>query len=144
MYHTTWFYLEKLGRYTRWTHHWCKELLPSLGLTLWNLSCLEFKSDDTRLSYRHNNKIGRIENFFCCFLTLLIFCPVGLLNFAKGQLISKCLFWCHDVHVHQIWIPNNLGFMVLILVASSYQSSQLGVLLIMKKSIEECYLGQFF
>ena len=22
-------------------------------------------------------------NFFCCFLTLLIFCPVGLLSFAK-------------------------------------------------------------
>ena len=35
-----------------------------LGLTLWNLSCLEFKFDDTRLSYWHKNKIGRIEIFF--------------------------------------------------------------------------------
>ena len=35
-----------------------------LGLTLWNLSCLEFKFDDTRISYWHKNKIGRIEIFF--------------------------------------------------------------------------------
>ena len=54
-----------------------------LGLTLWNLSCLEFKFDDTRLSYWHKNKIGRIEIFFCCFLTLLIFCCVGLLSFDE-------------------------------------------------------------
>ena len=33
----------------------------ALGLTLWNLSCLEFKFDDTKLSYWHKNKIGRIE-----------------------------------------------------------------------------------
>ena len=46
-----------------------------------NLSCLEFKFDDTRHSFK--NKIGRIENFVCCFLTLLIFCPVGLLSFAE-------------------------------------------------------------
>ena len=32
----------------------------ALGLTLWNLSCLEFKFDDTKLS---KNKIGKIEIF---------------------------------------------------------------------------------
>ena len=35
-----------------------------LGWAPWNLSCLEFKFDDTRLSYWHKNKIGRIEFFF--------------------------------------------------------------------------------
>ena len=59
------------------------EVTCKLGLTLWNLCCLEFKFDDTRLSYWHKNNIGRIEIFFCCFLTLLIFCPVGLLSFAE-------------------------------------------------------------
>ena len=44
-----------------------------LGWAPWNLSCLEFRFDDTRLSYWHKNKIGRIEIVFCCFLT----CPVG-------------------------------------------------------------------
>ena len=44
----------------------------TLGLTLSKLSCLEFKFDDTRLSYLHKNKIGRIEIFFCCFLTALL------------------------------------------------------------------------
>ena len=51
-----------------------------LGWAPWNLSCLEFKFDDTRLSYWLQNKIGRIEIFFCCFLTLLILCPVGCLS----------------------------------------------------------------
>ena len=46
----------------------------------WNLSCLEFKFDDTRLSYWHKNKIGRIEKKICCFLTLLILCPVSCLS----------------------------------------------------------------
>ena len=75
----------------RHQYYWVKTLwkcqaynqIRKLGLTLWNLSCLEFKFDDTRLSYWHKNKIGRIEIFFCCFLTLLIFCPVGLLSFAE-------------------------------------------------------------
>ena len=35
--------------------------VPRLGWAPWNLSCLEFKFDDTRLSYWHKNKIGRIE-----------------------------------------------------------------------------------
>ena len=56
--------------------------VSTIGLTLWNLSCLEFKFDDTRLSYWHKNKIGRID-FFCCILTLLNFCRVGLLSFAE-------------------------------------------------------------
>ena len=55
-------------------------VLCTLGMTLWNLSCLEFKFDDTRLSYWHKNKIGRIEIFCCCFLTLLILGPVGCLR----------------------------------------------------------------
>ena len=102
-----------------------------LGLTLWNLSCLEFKFDDTRLSYWHKNKIGRIEIFFCCFLTLLIFCPVSWVSFAEtsqqGRKLAKsgsnkkkfqfCQSYSYvnrKVWYHQIWIPNNLGFMVLI------------------------------
>ena len=48
------------------------------GWAPWNLSCLEFKFDDNRLSYWHKNKIGRIEkkklllpefaNFLPCWL----------------------------------------------------------------------------
>ena len=38
--------------------------ISTVGLTIWNLSCLEFKFDDTRLSYWHKNKIGRIKIFF--------------------------------------------------------------------------------
>ena len=34
------------------------------GWAPWNLSCLEFKFDDNRLSYWHKNKIGRIHFFF--------------------------------------------------------------------------------
>ena len=35
----------------------------NLGWAPRNLSCLEFKFDDTRLSYSHKNKIGRIGFF---------------------------------------------------------------------------------
>ena len=51
------FFFYKIFGFQAWT----------LGLTLWNLSCLEFKFNDTRLSYWHKNKIGRIENFFSIF-----------------------------------------------------------------------------
>ena len=98
---------------------------------------MEFKFDDTRLSYWHKNKIGRIEIFFGCFLTLLILCPVGCLSKTEqaklskptGQKISKvrkqqkkfqfCQSYSYvnsKVWYHKIWIPNNLGFMVLILM----------------------------
>ena len=103
--------------------------LYNLGLTLWNLSCLEFKFDDTRLSYWHKNKIGRIEIFFCCFLTLLIFCPVSWVSFAEtsqqGRKLAKsgsnkknfqfCQSYSYvnrKVWYHQIWIPSNLCFIV--------------------------------
>ena len=55
----------------------------SLGLTLWNRNSLEFKFDDTRLSSLYENKIGPIEIFVCCFLTLLCLCPVGCLSLSK-------------------------------------------------------------
>ena len=94
---------------------------------------MEFKFDDTRLSYWHKNKIGRIEIFFCCFLTLLIFCPVSWVSFAEtsqqGRKLAKsgsnkknfqfCQSYSYvnrKVWYHQIWIPNNLDFMVLILM----------------------------
>ena len=48
------------------------------------------------------NKIGPIEIFVCCTLTLLSLCPAGCLCLAFLK-----LFWHH-----QIWIQNNLGFMV--------------------------------
>ena len=41
-----------------------KIFVCTVGWAPWNLSCLEFKFDDTRLSYWHKNKIGRIEIFF--------------------------------------------------------------------------------
>ena len=34
-----------------------------LGWAPWNLSCLQFKFDETRLSYWHKNNIGRNEIF---------------------------------------------------------------------------------
>ena len=66
---------------TRWNIRYFSRLgTCTLGWASWNLSCLEFKFDDTRLSYWHKNKIGRIEKKNCCFLTLLILCPVGCLS----------------------------------------------------------------
>ena len=49
-----------------------QNLVCKLRWAPWNLSCLEFKFDATRLSYWQKKKIGRIEIFFCCFLTLII------------------------------------------------------------------------
>ena len=106
-----------------------KYYLRTVGLTLWNLSCLEFKFDDTRLSYWHKNKIVRIEIFLCCFLTLLIFCPIGWSQqnwlsqqdrkLAKSESKKKIsilpilFLWINrKVWYHQIWIPSNLGFIV--------------------------------
>ena len=67
-------------------------LAYSLGLTLWNLSCLEFKFDDTRLSYWHKKRIGRIKNFFVaswlCLFSALLACSV-LLRRPTGLRISK-------------------------------------------------------
>ena len=74
--------------------------------------------------------------YFCCVLTLLSLCPVGYLSFENlklrqptGQRISKvrkqqkefqfCQSYSYvnrKVWCHQIWISNNLGFMVLILI----------------------------
>ena len=60
-----------------------------LGWTPWNLSCLVFIFDNTRLSYWHRNKIGRIDFFCCCcFLALLIFCPVGCLSKTEQAIIK--------------------------------------------------------
>ena len=109
---------EKQAWWNSWGHWSCWQLIRNLviytlGLTLWNLSCLEFKFYDTRLSYWHKNKIGRIEISFCCFLTLLIFCPFGLLSFAKT---ANRAYVNRKVWYHQILIPTNLRFMVLILI----------------------------
>ena len=89
----------------------------------------KFKMLDTRLSYWHKNKIGRIEIYFCCFLTLLIFCPVSWVSFAEtsqqGRKLAKsgsnkknfqfCQSYSYvnrKVWYHQIWIPSNLYFIV--------------------------------
>jgi hypothetical protein len=53
-----------------------------LGLTLWNLSCLEFKFDDTRHSYWHKNKIGRIDFFFFLLPDFPSFLPYWLAQFC--------------------------------------------------------------
>ena len=44
--------------------------LHTLGWALWNWNSFEFKFDDTRLSSYYENKIGGIEIFFGCILTL--------------------------------------------------------------------------
>ena len=46
----------------------CHFLDLTLGLAKWFFFVFQFKMLDTRLSYWHKNKIGRIEIFFCCFL----------------------------------------------------------------------------
>ena len=125
---------EKQAWWNSWGHWSCWQLIRNLviytlGLTLWNLSCLEFKFYDTRLSYWHKNKIGRIEISFCCFLTLLIFCPFGWSQqnwpsqqdrkLAKSGSNKKNFQFCQSysyvnrkVWYHQIWIPSNLVFIV--------------------------------
>ena len=56
--------------------------INDLGWAQWNLSSFEFIFDDTRLSSWYKNKIGPIESFLCCVLTLLSLCPVGCLGLA--------------------------------------------------------------
>ena len=72
----------------------------SLGWAPWNLSCLEFKFDDTRvlLSQPKGQKISNVrkQQFF--------------FQFCQSYSYVNRKVW-----YHQIWIPNNLGFMVLIL-----------------------------
>ena len=55
----------------------------NLGRAPWNLSCFEFKFDDTRLSSWYKNKIGPIEIFVCYVMTLLQIWPIGCLSFEK-------------------------------------------------------------
>ena len=109
-----------------------KPPVHTLGLTPWNLSCFEFKFDDTRLYSWCKNKIGPIEISLCCALTLLSLCPVGCLRLAflhwdsqPGRDATNRNFnWANFILIlggksgtyHQIWIQNNLGFMVLILI----------------------------
>ena len=74
-------------------------------------------------------RLAELKFFFCCFLTLLIFCPVSWVSFAetsqqgrklaKSGSIKKKFQFCQSyfyvnrkVWYHQIWIPNNLGFIV--------------------------------
>ena len=58
----------------------------------WNLSCLEFKFDDTRLSYWHKNKIGR-TGFFLLLLDFANSLPCWLSqqNWAgqQGRKLAK-------------------------------------------------------
>ena len=62
-------------------------------LTLWNLGCLEFKFDDTRVSYWHKNKIGRIENFFLLLPDFANFLPCWIAQFCwdsqQGRELAK-------------------------------------------------------
>ena len=114
-----------------------------LGWAPWNLSCFEFKFDDTRLSSWYKNKIGWIEIFVCCVLTLLTLCPVGCLrleklnwdsqqgrhlatsgcNKKKFQSCQSYSYIMRKVWYHQIWIQNNLGFMVSDLIYILYSMS---------------------
>ena len=72
-------------------------------------------------------RLTELNFFFCCFLTLLIFCPVGWVSFtetsqqfrklAKSGRNKKKIQFCQyysyvnrKIWYHQIWISNNLGF----------------------------------
>ena len=97
---------------------------------------LTTRLEDTRLSSQYKNKIGPIEISFCCPLTLLSLCSVGCLSLAflnwdsqrgrdlamsggnkqKFQLCQSYSYIIRKVWYPQIWIQNNLGFMVLILI----------------------------
>ena len=82
--------------------------------------------------WEYKTKIGPIEIFVCCVLTLLSLCPVGFLSLEKlnlespqgrdlatsgcnknnFQLCQSYSYIMRKVWYHQIWIQNNLGFMV--------------------------------
>ena len=70
-----------------------------MNLIQWNLNSFGFKFDDTRLFSQYKNKIGPIKKNCCVRMQ------------EKNRLIGPILFFWH----HQIWIPNYLGFIVLIL-----------------------------
>ena len=78
------------------------------------------------------HKIGPIENFFCCLLTLLSFCPVGWLSIAelanRNFWLGQSYYVMRKVWYHQIWIQNNLDFIVsdLIKIAEFCQLQILG------------------
>ena len=89
---------------------------------------MEFKFDDTRLSYWHKNKIGRIEiflllsdfaNFLTCWLAQFCWDSQQGRELAKSGSNKKKIKFCQcysyvnkKVWYDQIWIPNNLGFIV--------------------------------
>ena len=58
----------------------------------------------TFLPHKYKNKIGPIEIFVCCVLTLLSLCPVGCLSLAL-------IFHWGDL-ILILWIQNNNGFIV--------------------------------
>ena len=67
-------------------------LVCTIGWAQWNLSCFEFKFDDTRLSSWYKNKIGPIKKN-CCVLKLLCLCRVGCLSLAETAIradTEKC------------------------------------------------------
>ena len=103
-----------------------------IGWAPWNLSWLELKFDDTRLSYWHKNKVSRIEiylllpdfaNSLPCWLSQQNCASQQGRKLAKSG-SNKFLFqFCQSysyvnrkVWYHQILIPSNLGFLVLILL----------------------------
>ena len=55
----------------------------TLGLTQWNLSCFEFKFDDTRLSSWYKKKDSPDWKKKFCYLMLICLCPVCFLNLEK-------------------------------------------------------------
>ena len=83
----------------------------NLGWAPWDLSCFEFKFDDTRLFSCYKNKIGPIEIFVCYILTLLRICTIkpseGNKKIQLGQSYSYVM---RKLWYHRIWIQNNLGF----------------------------------
>ena len=118
--------------------------MSNLGCALWNWNTL-----NTNLmipDFPHIMKISLAPvNFFCCPLMLLSLCSVGCLSLAfqnwdsqqgrdlamsgrnkqKFQLGQSYSYIMRKVWYHQIWIQNNLGFMVSDLMYTTEYSSTL-------------------
>ena len=82
-----------------------QNVICTLGPTPWNLSCFEFKFDDIP-------DFGKLnwDSEQCRDLAMS-----GCIK-QKSQLGQSYSYIIRNVWYHQIWIQNNLGFMVLILM----------------------------
>ena len=70
-------------------------ILCILGWAPWNQSCLKFLFDDTRPSYWHKNKIGRIDFFLLLPSSAnLILMSIGKSGIIKFEFQTTLVSWC--------------------------------------------------